>query len=38
MKIYVDNSFLNRPFDNPEIPENKIDAEILFQILKLVKE
>jgi predicted nucleic acid-binding protein len=29
---------LNSPFDNPDIPENKIEAEILFQILKLVKE
>jgi predicted nucleic acid-binding protein len=38
MKLYLDNSFLNRPFDNPDIPENKIEAEILFQILKLIKE
>jgi hypothetical protein len=38
MKLYLDNSFLNRPFDNSDIPENKIEAEILFQILKLVKE
>jgi hypothetical protein len=30
MKLYLDNSFLNRPFDNPDIPENKIEAEILF--------
>lgn len=37
MKVYLDNSFLNRPFDNQEISENRLEAEILFWILDLVK-
>jgi hypothetical protein len=38
MKIYLDNSFLNRPFDNQEIRSNRLEAEILFLILELVRE
>lgn len=36
MKLYLDNSFLNRPFDDPSVRFNKLEAEILFLILKLV--
>lgn len=38
MKVYLDNSFLNRPFDNPEVRHNRLEVEILFLILELVKE
>ncbi len=37
MVIYLDNSFLNRAFDNPEAGVNKLEAEILHAIIKLVK-
>jgi len=37
MKLYLDNSFLNRPFDNPEIFQNRLESEILFWILDLIK-
>ena len=37
MKLYLDNSFLNRPFDNLEVNTNKLEAEILFFIIKLAK-
>lgn len=37
MKVYLDNSFLNRPFDNPEIGLNKLESEILLLINKLIK-
>ena len=36
MILYLDNSFLNRPFDNPEIGTNKLEAEVLSFIVKLV--
>lgn len=36
MLIYLDNSFLNRPFDNPDIPINRVETEILFWILDLI--
>lgn len=35
MTIYLDNSFLNRPFDDPEVGVNKLEAEVLLQINKL---
>lgn len=35
MTIYLDNSFLNRPFDDPEIGTNKLEAEILSLIIKM---
>ena len=38
MKVYLDNSVLNRPFDNPEITINRLEAEILFWIVDLIKE
>jgi predicted nucleic acid-binding protein len=37
MKLYLDNSFLNRPFDNPEVRSNRPEAEILFFVLELAK-
>ncbi len=33
MRIYLDNSFLNRPFDDPTIKLNRIEAEILLLII-----
>ncbi|MGC1133975.1 MAG: PIN domain-containing protein [Nitrososphaeraceae archaeon] len=38
MRLYLDNSFLNRPFDNPEVRHNRLEVEILFLILELVTE
>ncbi len=38
MKLYLDNSFLNRPFDNPFVRFNKLEAEVLFLILELVRD
>lgn len=35
MTIYLDNSFLNRPFDDPEVGVNKLETEVLLQINKL---
>ena len=35
MIIYLDNSFLNRPFDDPEIGTNKLEAEVLSLIIKM---
>lgn len=35
MVLYLDNSFLNRPFDNPEIGTNKLEAEMLSLIINL---
>lgn len=37
MQIYLDNSFLNRPFDDPDIGTNKLDAEVLSLIIKLAR-
>jgi len=37
MKLYLDNSVLNRPFDNQEIFQNRLETEILFWILDLIK-
>lgn len=36
MKLYLDNSFLNRPFDDPAIKLNGLEAEILFWIIEMV--
>lgn len=33
MTLYLDNSFLNRPFDDPAIKLNRIEAEILLLII-----
>jgi predicted nucleic acid-binding protein len=38
MRVYLDNSFLNRPFDNPYVGLNKLETEILFWILRSIKE
>lgn len=37
MNIYLDNSFLNRPFDNSEVGINRLESEVLLLIHKLVK-
>lgn len=37
MLLYLDNSFLNRPFDDPEIGVNKLETEVLLLIIKLIK-
>lgn len=37
MKVYLDTSFLNRPFDNLFIQPHKIEAEILFFVLEQSK-
>lgn len=35
MLLYLDNSFLNRPFDDPEVGTNKLEGEILPLVIKL---
>lgn len=35
MTIYLDNSLLNRPFDNPDIRINRLEAEVLFLVIDL---
>lgn len=35
MIVYLDNSFLNRPFDVPDIGTNRLESEILLLIIKL---
>jgi len=37
VKVYLDNSVLNRPFDNSEITINRLETEILFWIIDLIK-
>lgn len=37
MILYLDNSFLNRPFDNPDIENHRLETEILFFVLGLVR-
>lgn len=37
MTLYLDNSFLNRPFDNPEVTINRLEGEILFLIINLAE-
>lgn len=36
IKLYLDTSFLNRPFDDPLIGSNKLEGEVLFVIINLV--
>lgn len=36
MTLYLDNSFLNRPFDNPDIRINRLEGEVLFLIIELI--
>ena len=38
MKLYLDNSFLNRPFDDPLAGMNRNEGEVLFEIIRLSKE
>ena len=38
MKLYLDNSFLNRPFDDFSIKQNQVEAEVLEWIIEWVKE
>ena len=38
MKLYLDNSFLNRPFDDPLAGMNRKEGEVLFDIIRLSKE
>lgn len=37
MIVYLDNSFLNRPFDDPEVGTNKLEGEVLSLVIKLVE-
>ena len=37
MLLYLDNSVLNRPFDDPDIGTNKLEAEVLSLIVKLAQ-
>ena len=38
MKLYLDNSFLNRPFDNPLVGMNSKEGAVLFAIIRLTRE
>lgn len=38
MVIYLDNSFLNRPFDDPDKGINKLESELLSLVFKLANE
>lgn len=38
MKVYFDNSVLNRPFDDPNQGFNRLETDILFWILRLIEE
>ena len=35
MKLYLDNSFLNRPFDDQSISRNHIETQVLFEVLHM---
>ena len=37
MTLYLDNSFLNRPFDNPNVIINRLEGEVLFLIVELTQ-
>lgn len=37
MRLYLDNSFLNRPFDDSSVTFNRLEQEILFAIVAQVK-
>lgn len=37
MKLYLDNSFLNRPFDDPNISLHRLESEILLFTLETIK-
>src|SRR5437667_9179335 len=38
VKLYLDNSFLNRPFDDPLVGMNKDESSVLFNLIRLAKE
>src|SRR5437588_12443377 len=38
MKLYLDNSFLNRPFDDPLAGMNGKEGAVLFDIIRLARE
>jgi predicted nucleic acid-binding protein len=38
VKLYLDNSFLNRPFDDPLAGMNRKEGEVLFDIIRLSRE
>src|SRR5882724_8677027 len=38
VKLYLDNSFLNRPFDDPLVGMNNNEGSVLFDIIRLAKE
>jgi predicted nucleic acid-binding protein len=38
MKIYLDNSFLNRPFDDPLAGMNSKEGAVLYDIIRLTRE
>jgi predicted nucleic acid-binding protein len=38
MKLYLDNSFLNRPFDDPRAGMNSQEGAVLYEIIRLTKE
>jgi predicted nucleic acid-binding protein len=38
MKLYLDSSFLNRPFDDPLAGMNRKEGEVLFDIIRLSRE
>lgn len=37
MTLYLDNSFLNRPFDNPDVTIHRLEGEVLFLITNLAE-
>jgi predicted nucleic acid-binding protein len=38
MRIYLDNSFLNRPFDDSLVGMNRLEAEILLKVVELIQQ
>ena len=38
MLVYLDNSFLNRPFDDPDVGTNKLEGEVLSLVIKLASQ
>ena len=38
VKLYLDNSFLNRLFDDPLITPNKLEGEVLLWVIDLVQQ
>ena len=35
--MYLDNSFLNRPFDNQDVGLNKLESALLFFVIELIE-